>query len=118
MTLQGQLAQSAHSALAQTVPPFGDFTPPPVTETGLLGNTSNQTRVSSFDTNTLMEIYREFLRGVQPSSKLVILKRQRFTREGRQQRIEMSLGAVNAPQPTELTAAQWKEILDEIEDED
>ena len=62
--------------------------------------------------------YRRLLASAQPDFKLALLKRQKFTPEGRERRIAASLAAMNAPQPTELTLAQWKEIVEEIEDED
>lgn len=52
------------------------------------------------------------------SEKLAIMKRQKFKQAGRQARIEASLAALNAPQPTNLTPAQWKALLEEIENED
>ena len=51
-------------------------------------------------------------------SKLSSLKHRTFTAEGRQRRIAASLQAINSPQPTTLSLAQWKEIVEEIEDED
>jgi hypothetical protein len=58
------------------------------------------------------------LASTQPAFKLALLKRQKFPLDGRQQRIAASLAALNAPQPTSLTLAQWKEIVEEIEDEE
>ena len=55
---------------------------------------------------------------VQSSFKLELLKRHKFTPDGREQRIRDSLAALNAPQPTTLTAAEWKEIIEEVEEED
>jgi len=49
---------------------------------------------------------------------LALLKRQRFNRELRQRRIAASLAALNGPQPTELTLSEWKEIVQEVEDEE
>ncbi|HWZ43710.1 MAG TPA: hypothetical protein VNW97_09540 [Candidatus Saccharimonadales bacterium] len=54
----------------------------------------------------------------QPGLKLALLKRQTFTVDGRAGRVAASLAALNATQPTDLALAQWKEILEEIEDED
>jgi len=118
VTPQEQLAQSARSARSQTVPPFADFPPSSVDvgANGLLGNTSGQISVFSFDVE--METYHTLLSSAQPAFKLAILKGQKFTPEGRQQRIAASLAALNAPQPTDLTLAQWKEIVEEVEDED
>jgi hypothetical protein len=55
---------------------------------------------------------------VRPDSKLAILKRQHFTPEGREHRIAASIAALEAPQPTVLTREQWKELVEEVEDED
>ena len=52
------------------------------------------------------------------SEKLAILKRQKFRQAGRQARIEASLAALNAPQPTNLTPSEWKALIEEIENED
>ena len=119
ITLLEQLAQSARSALWQTVPPF-DFlsSSANVNANGLLGNTSSQSFVFSFDVDSVMETYRTLLSSAQPAFKLAILKRQKFTGDGREERIAASLAALNAPQPTELSLAQWKSILEEVEDED
>jgi|SRR5215469_3162700 len=59
-----------------------------------------------------------FLDSAQPALKLGLLKRQKFTPDGREQRIRDSLAALNASQPTTLTATEWKEIVEEVEDED
>jgi len=56
--------------------------------------------------------------GVQPVLKLSLLKRQKFTQEGRQARIAASLAALHASQPTDLPMDEWKAIVEEIEDED
>jgi hypothetical protein len=120
MTLQGQLAQSAHSAQAHAGPLFAELLlSTGGINAGLLGNASAQTvRFSPLDVDSVVETYRRILSGAQPSVGLALLKRQKFTPEGRQTRIRISLAALNAPQPTELSLAQWKEILEEIEDED
>ena len=113
MTVLEQLSQS------QGAPPFeslllatGDM------RTGLLGNVYAQVvHVSSF-VDSLTETYGSLLGGLPPSFKLAMLKRQKFTHEGRQARINRSLAALNARQPTDLTLAQWKTLLEEVEDED
>jgi hypothetical protein len=61
---------------------------------------------------------RERLATAHPKSKLAVLKRSKFTPEGRERRIEASLAALEAPQPTVLTREQWQEIVEEIEDEE
>jgi hypothetical protein len=85
----------------------------------LLGNASAQTiRFSVFDVESVIEAYRRILSGAGPAFKLATLKRRTFTQEGQQTRINASLAALNAPQPTTLQLGQWKAILEEIEDED
>jgi hypothetical protein len=114
MTLLGQLAQSPQT---QPVPllPLSIST----VNTGLLGNVSAQiVRFSSTDVDRVIDAYRRILNGSQPSFRLGLLKRQTFARGTKQMRIEKSLAALNAPQPTTLTLAQWKAILEEVEDED
>ena len=120
MTIPGQLAQSAHSAPSQSAPPFpGLLLPSNATNAGLLGNASAQViAYSSTDVESVMETYHRLLRGAQPSYLHALLKRRRFTPEGQQSRIEKSLAALNAAQPTVLPVAQWKAVLEEIEDED
>lgn len=54
----------------------------------------------------------------QPTSKLTILKQHKFTDDGREQRIRLSLDALNAPQPIKLTLEQWKEVVTEAEEDD
>jgi len=48
--------------------------------------------------------------------KLARLKQQKFTPKGKAQRVAASVTALYAPQPIELPPAQWKEIVEEIED--
>lgn len=55
---------------------------------------------------------------VRPTSRLAILKREKFTVEGRAQRIKHSLDALNAPDPIQLTLEQWKEVIAEAEEDD
>ena len=118
MTPQGQLAQSIQGQLS-SFQPF-PLTPPGAESTyvPLLGNTFIQTPQPSFTVDTVMAMYRTLVSGASPFVKLDILKRNRFTPAGRQARIEASLAAVNGPKPTVLTAAQWKELMEEIEEED
>jgi len=55
---------------------------------------------------------------VQPASELEILKKHKFTAEGREQRIRVSLNALNAPEPITLNLEQWKEVVAEAEEDD
>jgi hypothetical protein len=117
MTLQGQLAESANSANRQT-PSAPVFIPAtPYENTGLLGNAFIQARASRPSVDGVIEMYARLLSGARVY-RLTVLKRQKFTPEGRQARIQASLSALYAPQPTKLTLAQWKSILEEDEDED
>ncbi len=114
MTMQGQLGQSFQ---AQTVPllPFalGNV------NSGLLGNASAQiVRSSSVSVDLIMDAYLKIVSGALPSFRLTFLKRQHFAPRTQQARIEKSLAALNAPQPTTLTLEQWKAVLEEVEDED
>ena len=62
-----------------------------------------------------------FFGGLDPqvsSSRLSDLKRKAFAETGRMERIAKSLAAVNAAQPTRLSASEWKRIAEaDIEDQ-
>jgi hypothetical protein len=88
------------------------------TNVGLLGNDAIQSPVWIADLNGLLADYRKILVSAQPAFKLAALKRQKFSPDGRQARIAASLAALNAAQPTNLSLAQWKQVVEEIEDED
>jgi len=82
---------------------------------GLLGNEAIQIP----NTATRYSIYGDRQRRtIQPTARLALLKQNTFTAEGRRDRIAASLAAVNRSQPTQLSASQWKDIVEEIEDED
>jgi hypothetical protein len=85
---------------------------------GLVGNEYIQSPPKIPDTTWLVSAFLRVIASAQPSFKLGLLKRQKFTPEKREQRIKDSLAALNARQPTTLTVAQWKEIVEEIEDEE
>lgn len=114
MSVQGQLGQS------QQAPVLVDVPTRQISFVGLLGNEYMQvpTRWVSSAPEGFLAFYRDLLASAQPAFKLTLLKRQKFTADGRQARIAASLAAVNAPQPTDLTLAQWKEIVEEVEDEE
>ena len=105
-----------------------NFGPPPVfmsafpkmiNQAGLgLGNALTQGSVLVRDVDLVIELYQTMIMGAAPRLRLEMLKRRKFREEGRQGRIAMSLAALNAPQPTELTPEQWKAVLAEEEDED
>jgi hypothetical protein len=115
MMLQGPLGQPQWQ-----VPP--DVFMPSSREGGinapLLGNAYIQSRAPVPDADAVIEMYRILVTGALPGVKLAMWKRQKFKEAGRQQRIETSLVALNGPQPTTLTAIQWKTLLEEIEEED
>lgn len=87
---------------------------------GLLGNTIGQAPAGLLIADITVDVYRRQFGGpLAPGFKLALLKFRKFTPEGREQRIALSLAALNAPQPTDLTVAAWKEVLAEAEsDED
>lgn len=115
MTILGQLAQSTQF---QTIMPPIDFLSSASTlRAGLLGNMADQvSKLPSFI--NAAERYEGLFNVAQPTSKLALLKRRKFTSDGKKQRVARSLTALNAPQPTKLSTAEWKAILEEIEDED
>lgn len=117
MTIQGQLAQSAQ-AQERPIWQFAMIPSAPNADLMLLANTSIQTRVPPSDVDAVIEMHVTLFSGMHSPVKLGILKRQRFKEAGRHARIETSLKALNSPQPIELTLAEWKAIVEEIEDED
>ncbi len=112
MMLQGQLV-SQHPLVLQNIPSAATFL-----RHGELGNEAIQVPTRMMEADTFIATYRRLLAWAQPTVKLALLKRQKFTAEGRSQRIASSLAAVYGPQPTRLTVAQWKEIVEEVEEED
>jgi hypothetical protein len=89
---------------------------------GLLGNqrTQTPTTASEFgeDEQWLWRVLNKQFGAAHPDSRLAILKRQTFTPEGREKRIAASMAALESPQPTGLTREQWKEIVEEVEDDE
>jgi hypothetical protein len=111
MILQQQLGNPQHLAVSGTFSlSLGSV------NAGLLGNQLGQAPSWQAFTDTLLGEYYKQRSASQPSLKLAILKEQQFRAEGRGQRIATSLAALNAPQPTQLSASEWKEIVEEIED--
>jgi flavorubredoxin len=84
----------------------------------VLGNQFAQAPTVRGEANAMVEAYRKLVSTAQPAFRLALVKQRKFTSEGRVERIAASLAAVNAAQPTELTPAQWKEIVEEIDEED
>jgi hypothetical protein len=89
---------------------------------GLLGNQHLQapTPVAEFETTVVWQLWllNKGFATANPTSKLAALKSQHFTAEGRDERIKRSLAALAEPQTIDLTLQQWKEIVEEVEDED
>lgn len=52
------------------------------------------------------------------ASKLMELKRDRFALKGKAERVARSIAAIETPQPTRLSASEWKQIAEaDIEDQ-
>jgi hypothetical protein len=85
---------------------------------GLLGNQSAQAPPRQFIAEKLIDAYHRIFVIYQPAFKLALLKQLKFTAEGKRVRIAASLEALNASQPIELSLAEWKEIVEEPEEED
>jgi hypothetical protein len=89
---------------------------------GFLGNQRTQTpaMIAEFreDEQWLWAMLNKQFGAARSDSKLAILKRRKFTPEGREHRIAASLAALESPQLTVLTREEWKEIVEEVEDED
>jgi hypothetical protein len=85
---------------------------------GMLNNIWVQVPVRLSDSDMVVAAYQNLIAAVQPGFKLALLKRQKFTASERERRIARSLEALNAEQPIDLPLAIWKEIVEEIEDED
>lgn len=90
---------------------------------GLLGNLRAQSPLSVEPELGEEELWlwaslnRQFT-AARPESKLAILKRQKFTAEGREQRIRQALAVLEAPERISLTLEQWKSVIEEVESED
>ncbi|SRR6266403_744248 len=85
----------------------------------LLGNKPSQAPRMQALSHSFVDLYYFELFSVYKSAfKLGLLKQQKFTPEGKDRRVAASLAAMNAAQPTELSLQQWKEIVEEIEDDE
>ena len=108
-------AQQPSVLLDAPMPSFAPYS-------GLLGNRRAQTPALTleFEENELWlwTTLNKRFGAASPESKLAILKRHKFTPEGRERRIATSIAALESPQPTVLTREQWKEVVEEVEDED
>ena len=96
-----------------------DFTPLQIhVNAGLLGNKFSQAPATLAGTDSLVDVYSRLPSGSHIAFKLTLLKQLKFTPESREKRIAASLAALNAAQPTELSLAQWKEIVEEVEEDE
>jgi hypothetical protein len=85
----------------------------------LLGNKFSQAPTMQAVAHGFVDLhYFKLFSAYQSAFKLGLLKQQKFTPEGKQSRVAASLAALNAAQPTELSLQQWKEIVEEIEDDE
>ena len=113
MTLQQQLGDSQQLQGSQPFPSL-----PRTLDLGLLGNQLGQTPSFQGVADSLVDSYHRLRSASQPAFKLAFAKLQKFTPEGRTGRIAASLQALSAAQPTELSLAEWKEIVEELDDDE
>jgi len=109
MTTQAQLVSPQQFPLEMPLRPM---------DSGMLGNVGLQLPASHENPSPNFGAPAGGIYPFPASYKLALLKRQKFTTLGRDQRVAASLAALNSPQPTELPLEQWKEIAEEIGDED
>lgn len=112
MMVHGQLGQS------QTPPVLFQSPTQQMRVLGLLANEEIQIPSLSISSDTHTAAHRNSVVPAYPAFKLDLLKKQKFTSQGRERRIAISLEALDALSPTKLTAAQWIEIVEEVDDED
>jgi hypothetical protein len=99
---------------------------PHLTENGgSLANWGSQIRPADkeqlriFDASLFLQSFSGSIHPQASSSRLTDLKRKAFPETGRMGRIEKSLAAVDAAQPTHLSSSEWKRIAEaDIEDQD
>jgi hypothetical protein len=113
MNVQEQLSKPQGMQTSADMPQMQSYL-----DVGLLGNKYAQAPSTWGEADTLSEAYRRLVSAAQPAFKLAVLKQQKFTAQGKQGRIAASLAALNAPQPTELSLARWKDLIEEIEDDE
>jgi len=99
MMLHGQLGRSQTQPVLFDAPTLSMHVP------GLLANEVIQipARITAYDVT--QAAYGNFVMPSNPAFRLGLLKKQRFTSQGRDRRIAASLEAVDAPSPTKLTSA-------------
>ena len=87
-------------------------------EQGSLGQLSSQLYPFQVASHTLTGTYG--LPFVAHSTKLQLLKRKRFTTQGRIERIQRSLAALNQPETFRLTPQQWRFFAEDpdLDDQD
>lgn len=88
----------------------------PAADLGLLGNQLAQSPSFEGVAASLVDIYYRMRNASEPALKLALIKQQKFTPEGRASRVAASLAALNSAQPTQLSLADWQQILEEAED--
>lgn len=115
MILQQQLGDSQQLLVGE---PFLSVGRVPIPDLSLLGNQSGQSPSFAGVAASLVDIYYRILIASKPAFKLALIKQQKFTPEGKDSRIAASLAALNAAQPTQLSLAEWQQILEEAEDDE
>jgi len=114
MSMQEQLAQSQQTA---TLFPLSDYiSVSRNVDRGLLANVSIQS--VSYSSPPPRDAYEATFGKAFAPARLAVLKRQKFTAEGKRARIDASLAALNAAELIDLPVGTWKTILEEIEDDD
>ena len=113
MILQQQLGDS-QQALADEA--FWAAGRAPAAQFGLLGNQLAQSPSFEGVVASLVDTYYRMRSASEPPFKLALIKQQRFTAQGKESRVAASLAALNAPQPTKLSLAEWQQVLEEAED--
>lgn len=93
------------------------FVPRPL-DFGLLGNQLAQNPSFEGVATNLVDSYYKLRSAPQPALRLALIKQRKFTLVGRDSRIAASLAALNARQPTELSLSEWKQILEEVQDDE
>jgi hypothetical protein len=113
MSIQEQLSKPQQLHIRVYIPQMQAYF-----NVGLLANKYAQAPSSWGEADTLPETYQRLVTAAQTDFKLALLKQQKFTPQGRQERIAASLAVLNAPQPTVLSLAAWKGVIEEIEDDE
>ncbi len=115
MILQQQLGDSRQFLADE---PFLSAGRAPATDLGLLGNQFGQGPSFEGVAASLVDVYYRVRSTSEPAFKLALIKQQKFIPKGKDSRVAASLAALNAAQPTELSLAEWQQILEEAEDDE